>query len=56
MIADIQNDEKLYELVNELFIRGRKLTLVSENFSCFYHAITFESTKHYAFLYYEKSK
>ena len=27
MIADIQNDEKLYELVNELFIRGRKLTI-----------------------------
>ena len=27
MIADIQNDEKLSELVNELFIRGRKLTI-----------------------------
>ena len=27
MIADIKNDEKLYELVNELFIRGRKLTI-----------------------------
>ena len=37
MIADMYNNEKLNKIVNELFIRQRKLNI----FFCFYHATMF---------------
>ena len=37
MITDMYNNEKLNKIVNELFIRQRKLNI----FFCFYHATMF---------------
>ena len=37
MIADMYNNEKLNKIVNELFIRQRKLNI----FFCFYYATMF---------------
>ena len=57
MFADLISNKKLYQIVTELFIRGRKLNI--SNFSCFYYRIIFGSakrcyTKFYEFFYYGK--